>query len=429
MYCHIMRVLLISANTERLYMPTIPLGLEYVAAAARRTGHDVELLDLMFRKDACNDLQSKISDFNPEVIGISVRNIDDQSMENPRFLLESVRPVIGWCRTASSSPIVLGGAGYSIFPDEALEYLGADIGVYGEGETTFPAVLEQIARGGDTGTLPGVHVRGRKGRMERSFCASLDTLPMPDSSAFTYADPTNKDIWMPVESRRGCPNHCSYCSTFHIQGRAVRTRSPHLIAQHMAELTGRGFKQFYIVDNSFNIPQSQGLELCHSLIELGLDIKWRAILYPHGVTEGLIKSMKRAGCFEVALGFESGCKRILKEMNKHFMPEEVRQACKVLADYGIRCIGFLLLGGPGETRESVEESLNFAESLDLDALRTTVGIRIYPETLLAERAFTEGMISSDQELLTPHFYLAPEIDPWIRYSAKAGFKTRAAART
>jgi radical SAM superfamily enzyme YgiQ (UPF0313 family) len=119
------------------------------------------------------------------------------------------------------------------------------------------------------------------------------------------------------------------------------------------------------------IESLQGLELCNSLAELGLDIKWRAILYPHRVTETLVKSMKRAGCFEVALGFESGCERVLKEMNKHFVPDEVRRACKILADNGIRRIGFLLLGGPGETRRSVQESLAFADSLDPDELRTT----------------------------------------------------------
>jgi len=419
-----MRVLLISVNTERLYMPTIPLGLECVAAAARCAGHDVELLDLMFRKDPHADLLNKIIEFNPEVIGISVRNIDDQSMERPRFLLESARPVIGWCRDASSAPIVLGGAGYSIFPDEALEYLGADMGVHGEGETTFPEVLDQITQGGDPGALPGVHVRGRKGRTERTYCAALDTLPLPGNNAFADADPKNEDTWVPIESRRGCPNFCSYCSTFRIQGRAVRTRSPRLIARHMEQLACRGFKHFYIVDNSFNIPESQGLELCDSLVELGLDIKWRAILYPYGVTERLVKSMKQAGCFEVALGFESGCQRILKEMNKHFTADAVRRASKLLADNGIRRIGFLLFGGPGETPKSVQESLAFADSLDLDALRTTVGIRIYPGTQLAKRALADRMITSEDELLTPRFYLAPEVDEWIRQVVTPGFRNR-----
>ena len=116
-----MRVLLISANTEHVHMPTIPLGLMLVAEAAKQSGHSVEFLDLMFKENPKVALQSRIEEFGPEVIGISVRNIDDQSMDNPKFFLENVRPVIEWCRTASSVPVILGGAGYSIFPDAALE--------------------------------------------------------------------------------------------------------------------------------------------------------------------------------------------------------------------------------------------------------------------------------------------------------------------
>lgn len=418
-----MRVLLISANTERLNMATIPLGLGFVAAATRRAGHDVAFLDLMSQEDPRASLHSRIADFNPEVIGISVRNIDDQSMENPKFLLEKVRLPVEWCRAASRSPIILGGAGYSIFPDEALEYLGADMGVQGEGETTFPAILERLAHSENPASLPGVHIRGGKGCLEQMFCTALDTLPLPDDDAWAEANPEEADVWIPIESRRGCHNFCSYCATFRIQGRTVRSRSPRLIARHVEKLVHQGLKQFYFVDNSFNIPEAQGLEICNSLADLNLDIKWRAILYPHGVTEILVRAMKRAGCFEVALGFESGCERILKEMNKHFVPDDVRLASKMLADYGIRRIGFLLFGGPGETHESVLESVSFADSLDLDGLRTTVGIRIYHGTQLAARALAEGAISSEEDLLTPHFYLAREVDPWIREVVKAGFQS------
>ena len=405
-------------------MPTIPLGLMLVAEACKRSGHDVDLLDLMFKENPQIALHNRVDKFNPEVIGISVRNIDDQNLENPRFLLENVRPLIEWCRAVSSAPIILGGAGYSIFPDEVLEYLGADMGVHGEGEKIFPAILERISRGENPAVLPGVHIRGRKGSIKQKFCISLDSLPLPDNDAWANVNPENVETWIPIESRRGCPNFCSYCSTFHIQGRTVRTRSPHIIARHVERLVEQGFKQFYVVDNSFNIPESQGLELCNSLADLQLDIKWRAILYPHGVTERLVRSMKQAGCFEVAMGFESGSERMLKEMNKHFVTDEVRSVCKMLADNGIRRIGFLLLGGPGETRKSVEKSLEFADSLNLEGLRTTIGIRIYPGTKLAKSALAEGMIMSEDELLLPHFYLEPNIDPWIRNVVTAGFKLK-----
>ena len=109
-----MKVLLISANTERINMPTIPVGLMCIARATRQASHEVAFLDLMFEADALQSVRRGISSLEPDVIGISVRNIDDQ-----------VKPVIAECRAASGAPIVLGGAGYSLYPDEALEYLGA----------------------------------------------------------------------------------------------------------------------------------------------------------------------------------------------------------------------------------------------------------------------------------------------------------------
>ena len=109
-------------------------------------------------------------------------------------------------------------------------------------------------------------------------------------------------------------------------------------------------------------------------------------------------------------------------MNKHYTPANVKRVSVMLADAGIRRVGFLLLGGPGETRETVEQSLVFADSLELDALRTTVGIRIYPDTPLAHRALKEVVITPG-DLLRPQFYLAPDLDPWIYQRVTPGFRT------
>ncbi len=405
-------------------MSTIPLGLMLVAEATRKSGHDVEFLDLMFSENPEADLDCRIKGFDPEAIGISVRNIDNQSLEKPEFFLEKVRPVISLCKAATSAPVILGGAGYSIFPDPVLEYLGADMGVHGEGEQIFPGILERIRHGEDPSTLPGVHIRGRKGCTGPQFCADLDAFPLPEDDAWAAFDPAGEDTWLPIETRRGCPNYCSYCSTFSIQGSIVRKRSPVLVAGYIERLSRLGFKQFYVVDNSFNIPESQGLEFCNALAGLHLDVKWRAILYPHGVSEKLVRSMRKAGCFEVAMGFESGCSHILRGMNKHFEPDEVARLSKMLADNGIRRVGFLLFGAPGETRESVRESMDFADSLDLDGLRTTVGIRIYPGTELEKKALSEEIIHSKDDLLMPRFYLAKEVDPWIRNHVETGFRLK-----
>jgi radical SAM superfamily enzyme YgiQ (UPF0313 family) len=130
-------------------MLTWPLGLACVAAATQGAGHDVNLLDLIEAKDPTAALKQAVREFNPDVIGISVRNIDDQSMENTQFFLDNVREAVAVCRSLSNAPIILGGAGYSIFPESSLEYLGADMGIQGEGEKAFPALLKRIEEGRD----------------------------------------------------------------------------------------------------------------------------------------------------------------------------------------------------------------------------------------------------------------------------------------
>jgi radical SAM superfamily enzyme YgiQ (UPF0313 family) len=405
-----MKVLLISANTEPVNLPTLPLGLALVGAAAREAGHDATFLNLMFQEDAEAAVRVAIAASHPDVVGISVRNIDDQTMQGTRFLLEPVRHIVSACRASTNAPVIVGGAGYSIFPEPALSYLSADIGVRGEGERVFPAVLARLERRETLSGLPGVFVAGRGGGAAPGFVADLDELPFPAHDAWLPAAPGAPDAWAPVQSRRGCPLDCSYCSTSSIEGRATRARSPRLVAEEISRAAAAGFCRVYFVDNTFNLPAAYALELCRQIERLGLGVSWRCILYPHDVSDDLVQAMARAGCVEVSVGFESGSPRVLRAMNKRYTPEDVRRVSEMLAERGILRHGFLLLGGPGETRESVDESLAFAASLRLDSLKVTLGIRIYPGTPLARTALQQGVISVEDDLLRPRFYLSPGLE-------------------
>ena len=181
----------------------------------------------------------------------------------------------------------------------------------------------------------------------------------------------------------------------------------------IAQWRKAGVHQFYFVDNTFNLPPSYAKEICGKLIDRALSIKWWSILYPKHVDRELAACMARAGCEQVSIGFESGSERILKNMKKRFNLKEVRQISEVLSEQGIKRMGFLLLGSPGETRKSVEESLTFADSLKLDSLKITAGVRIYPHTVLAKKAIEEGIIASQDELLFPRFYLARDLEDWL----------------
>jgi radical SAM superfamily enzyme YgiQ (UPF0313 family) len=412
-----MRVLLVSASTEKIGMPTLPLGLACVAAATQRAGHDVAMVDLMAEKEMRSVLKEAIEACRPDMIGLSVRNIDDQNMDHPIFLLDPVKEIVTACRSLSEAPIVLGGAGYSIFPDSALSFLGADMGIQGEGEGVFPGLVERIEKAADLSGLPGLYLPGLGLQGERTFEKNLDTLPLPDITLFSPS--SQEQLWMPVQTRRGCPLSCSYCSTGTIEGSMIRRHSPESVVRWIARWRKVGVHQFYFVDNTFNLPSSYAKEICRKLIDYDLNLRWWSILYPKHMDKELAGLMANAGCEQVSMGFESGSERILKSMNKRFSLEEVRQISEMLSGHGIRRMGFLLLGSPGETRESVEESLVFADSLKMETLKVTAGVRIYPQTLLAEKALAEGVISSQDDLLFPRFYMAKGLDPWLQETLRS----------
>lgn len=367
----------------------------------------------MTEKDAFSSIREAIRSFGPEIIGISVRNIDDQNMENPKFLLDQVKEVVAACRNLSDIPIILGGAGYSIFPESTLNYLKADMGIQGEGELSFPILLDRLERGEDLSGTPGLYLPGSGLQGKRDFEKNLDGFSLPNATHLPLIVPDKEEFWIPLQTRRGCPMDCSYCSTATIEGRSIRKRRPDLIVEEIKSYVGAGFRFFYFVDNTFNIPENYAKEICQKIIESELRISWRCIIYPKNIDKELIRLMAKAGCREVSLGFESGCERILRKMNKRYTPDQVRQTSAIFKDYGIKQMGFLLLGGPGETRESVQESLDFADSLDLDSLKITIGIRIYPYTALAETAADEGLIPPGDNLLFPMFYIVYDLKDWL----------------
>ncbi len=405
-----MQILLISKANDTGIATVLPLGLACVGAAAERDGHDVHLFALDSGSD-CEKIRQEIKCFSPDVIGISVRNIDDQNMQCSRFLLESVEEVVTVCRAASRSPIVLGGAGYSIFPESALTYLGADIGIRGEGEVAFPALLSWLEHGRHLPPPPSTYFANGSHTPTR-FAPDLDGFPLPEPRLWLNF-PGSAEMRIPVQTRRGCALDCIYCSTSVIEGRPIRRRFSESLVQWLATLRQNGFRHFHFVDNTFNLPPSYAKELCRKLIKADLGLDWWAIVYPKWVDMELVELMAEAGCTQISLGFESGSEAMLPQLNKRFSCAEVTTISDAFAGIGIKREGFLLLGGPGETRETVEESLDYADSLHLDGLKITVGLRIYPQTPLASIAVAEGLVRADDNLLLPRFYIKPVLRNWL----------------
>jgi len=258
-----MKVLLISANTEQINMPVLPLGMAFVARAAEDAGHEVSQINLMTEPKALASLAARIRMVQPDIIGISVRNIDDQVSLKPRFLLEPVKQVVATCRQTSEARIVLGGAGYSMFPERILAYLGADMGVQGEGEHAFVTLLDKIEKGEDLSAIPGLHHAARSIANPPDINDQLDRFPFPEPDRhLTSMTPASDEIiWLPFQTRRGCPLNCSYCSTAAIEGNRTRKRSAKPVIDALSQYASAGFDHFFFVDNTFNLPQRYAIDL------------------------------------------------------------------------------------------------------------------------------------------------------------------------
>lgn len=413
-----MKVLLISTNTETINMPVFPLGLASVAQVVAQAGHQVEWLDLMGQPDIDRLIRKTIEKYNPEIIGVSIRNVDDQSMKDPAFFLPAVRDMVRLCKDLSDAPIVAGGAGYSIFPEACLEYINADMGIKGEGEYAFPELLARMEKNSPLSGTPGLYLPEEGIQAPSHFEKNLDIYSLPDPGRSSTSAYEGDMFLIPVQTRRGCPIGCGYCSTSGIEGSLVRKRSPENIVGWLRAWVEKGFGRFQFVDNTFNLPRDYARELCSNITGASLNIKWRSILYPGLLDEELAGLMAEAGCDEVSLGFESGNDEILADMNKGFSSDAVLRTINILLRNNIKVMGFLLLGWPGETRETVMRSLDFAESSGVNSLKITSGIRIYPGTSLAEIAVRQGVVEKKDNLLFPRFYLAEGLEGWVENAVK-----------
>lgn len=408
-----MNVLLISANTEHMNMPAYPLGMDCVAQAARAAGHAVRCVDLFGQADPPAAVRQAVRAAAPHAVGISVRNIDDQSVVFQRFLLDTARHAVAACRQETPAPVILGGAGYSIFPGPALDYCAADFGIHGEGEAAFPALLRALETGAGAADVPGVFTPGAACRAPRELIRDLDALPLPAFNLWDHI-PDKAPLVLPVQTRRGCALNCAYCSTAAIEGRALRRRSVASACSMLQRAAAAGFRSIFFTDNTFNLPPRYAKDLCRAMLEHVPPLSWQCIYYPWKPDPELVELMAAAGCRMASLGAESGSPPVLQQLHKRFGPADIRTASDLLKSNGIKRMGFLMLGGPGETRDTALQSLRFMESLNLDMCKLTLGIRIYPGTAVAAHAVRQGLVSPDDNLLQPRYHIAPGLHAWLR---------------
>ncbi|WP_242868795.1 B12-binding domain-containing radical SAM protein [Desulfotomaculum copahuensis] len=424
-------MLLVSLNREKIPYPVPPLGLASVAASLRQAGHAVSLLDLCFCPGPVEELQRRIETFVPEVIGLSIRNIDNVKypLSINEFYLPRFRVPVEVCRQAGV-PVIPGGSGFSVLPGPILEYFNLDYGVVGDGELAMVHLLQALTNGGDPGSVPGVISRrgGKQEQVGAWLCRELDTLPLPARDLIargSYRTAGGKPVGN-IQSKRGCPMSCSYCVYPRVEGRMMRLRSPGLVADELEYMTGHlHIHHIHFVDSLFNVPLEHAEAICREIIRREIKVQWVATFYSHPdyCSTEFLTLAKEAGCALVELGIDSCSDRVLEGLGKSFSASAVLAVLENCRRAGVNFMPFLLLGGPGENRATLRESLLHMEQAGTTVLLANVGIRLYPGTALAGRAAEEGVAGGD--LFNPAFYVSPELNgDWENVLAEFGSRNK-----
>lgn len=399
-----MKILLISANTLRIPYPVYPLGLDYVAGSLG-SRYETKIVDL---NDYTNpeSLEALIRDFSPDFAGISIRNIDNTDVIKCKSFLPEYQNLIRQIRKNSKALIILGGSGFTIFPVEFMRELDADYGIVGEGER-LSLLLAALEKNADVRKISGVLTKEKTdivyvpydGAINRRFDSSN-----PHTNFYlSYGGMLN------LQTKRGCPFHCSYCTYPHIEGGRMRFFAPKEIAQNARELQDAGAKYIFITDSAFNASYDHSRQVAQAFVEAGVSIPWGGFFVPTPPPADYFKRMADAGLTHVEFGTESLSDTVLANLRKPFSLNDVFAAHKEALDAGLHIAHYLLLGGPGENRETLQNTLTGLDSLERAVFFFFCGIRIYPHTALYDIALREGQIAEGENILPPVFYRSAEI--------------------
>ncbi len=410
-----MKVLLVSPNIETLPDPVFPLGLSCIAAALRGNKIPFKILDLCFARDYEDEIKKTLSTFRPDVVGLSLRNVDNVSYPNYISYLSFYQKVVQTIRAHSSASIVLGGSGFSLLPQPLMDFLQADFGIVGEGESAFVRLLTQIQQ---KRPLPGRIIDGY-----REAAGNLDALPPPDRSGFDNEAYLQWGGMGNIQTKRGCPFRCVYCTYPIIEGKTVRLKSPDLVCDEIEDMLNAGIDNLFIVDNAFNYPVHHAEEICGEILRRTLPVKWSCYANPGYITEALVERMIAAGCTGIEFGTDAANEHMLKNMGKDFTVDDLKSASSICRKTDMPFCHSVLFGGPGETMETVQQTLDTINEMSPTAAIAMLGIRVFPRTRLSATAREEGIISPDEDFLKPVFYLSPAIEnkilPYIKNFAKS----------
>lgn len=348
------------------YPPIFPLGLGYIAAILEQN-HDIKVIDNEIEKLENNSLMKHISKIDPEIVGITSESFRfSRAIEIADMIKQINENII----------VVIGGPHSNVWPDYPLKYNCFDVSVYGEGEKTVVELWDKIEKGESFKDVKGIAYKKKDEIIinpRRDPIKNLDELPFPARHLFPMNKYPRKDFDLsvsPVDSintSRGCPFSCNFCSSKVVFGNKYRSRSPKNTTDEIELLiSDYGAKGIYVREDIFTVNKRRVSGICNEIKERGLDFKWACESRVDTINEEMLRSMKNAGCEVIWFGVEKGSQKMLDYLNKRITISQIREAFKLCKKNGIRAGASFMIGIPGETMDDVYQTIDFACKLDPD---------------------------------------------------------------
>jgi radical SAM superfamily enzyme YgiQ (UPF0313 family) len=406
-----MKVLLINLPFEKIYEGTKlakmihtvpPLSLAVIGASLLEEKQEVKVFDFNLPENDLDKFKSVINNFNPNFIGIS--------FVTPLF--SEMKRLVEIIKEINKEIITIGGGPHcSSFPKETLEESSLDIVVIGEGDFT----IKEIVINKDFSKIKGIAYKKDKKifvNEGREPIKDLNSLPFPAYYLYDFKKyhisktiaRKHPVVWM--ETSRGCVYNCVYCNK-NIFGRCFREKSAERVVEEMAKLEKIGVKEVHFTDDAFTTNMNRAKKICDLLIERKIKIDWALVtgVRVNQVDFELLKKMKKARCYKLFFGIESGNQHILNNIKKGITLEQVRNAVYWAKKVGIEVWGAFMIGLPGETEETMQDTIDFAKSLNLDLAKISILIPL-PATPIFEEWKKKGCIKTeDWDKFS--FYTAP----------------------
>lgn len=370
---------------------TIPLGLACIAAPVVKSGHEVLMLDLNLTDEADERLRKTIMEYRPDIVGITSTTPVIKKVYHLADVIKEMDENI---------TVVCGGPHPSAMPEDVLKESRIDCVVKGEGDLVFNLIVNN----GISADIPNIFYKKNNqvviSKMRNDFIEDMDSLPFPAYELFDikkYFQPRISSRRFPLgylETSRGCYGRCIFCSK-NIHGHRIRMKSANRVVDEMERMLALGFREIHIIDDIFTADMNRAHVICEEIIRRKLKFPW----YPRGgirvdrVSEGLLRMMRRAGCYRIPFGIESGSQRVIDVVNKGITLEQAKKAVRQAKEAGMETECYFMLALPTETEEDLKRTVDFAIKLDSDYAKFAITIPL-PGTKMFDEMLANGQIKT-----------------------------------